>query len=582
MRDRDGSLRPALPVAALFLFAAVAGTFRLHAYDLFWHLASGRWIVEHGAVPSTDPFRFTSSGARWIDHGWLFQIAAYAVERAAGLDALVVARILAALLLAAVLLVALRRSGAPTGGAVLACAAAVLGARPRLMIRPELFSVLAVAGLLAVLQELRRSGSWRWVAAAGALGVVWANVHPGVLIAPVLALAFVAGCCLPGGRAEERGGSRKVPVLRIAAAPLVLALAVPINPYGFELLRVPLEIERSLRGLPVINPEWLPAWAAPQPALMLGAAALGLLVAGAAVRAGRIDPATALPALALAALAASAVRHQGLFFVGGAFLAGEALADLARRRALPGGAARGWGLATIAVAACLLAAAWCVRPPRAGPLRARQGSYVFGFGIEPGRFPEGATTALDGWPAVTRPYNDVAFGGYLIWRRYPREVFIDGRNEVDPGLLRRVAAGRADSRAWNALLDRYGIDGALVRYDEGLRPVVSPGATGARTVTYHTSSALLFPSSRFALVYWDDLAMVFVRRLPELAARIEREEYRFVQPEDERATLEAAGADPSFLEGALDELARRLAEGPCPRAEKLRAELLALQQEAAH
>ncbi|HEX6200460.1 MAG TPA: hypothetical protein VF150_09365, partial [Thermoanaerobaculia bacterium] len=37
--------------AALLLFAAVAGAFRVRAYDLFWHLAAGRWIAEHDRLP---------------------------------------------------------------------------------------------------------------------------------------------------------------------------------------------------------------------------------------------------------------------------------------------------------------------------------------------------------------------------------------------------------------------------------------------------------------------------------------------------------------------------------------------------
>ena len=51
----------------LAAFAAIAGAFGLRAYDLFWHLASGRWIVEHRALPTTDPFRFASEAAAWVD-----------------------------------------------------------------------------------------------------------------------------------------------------------------------------------------------------------------------------------------------------------------------------------------------------------------------------------------------------------------------------------------------------------------------------------------------------------------------------------------------------------------------------------
>src|SRR5688572_28202354 len=47
----EGSGWGMLPVGFLLAFAAVAGTLRLRAYDTFWHLAAGRWILEHRAVP---------------------------------------------------------------------------------------------------------------------------------------------------------------------------------------------------------------------------------------------------------------------------------------------------------------------------------------------------------------------------------------------------------------------------------------------------------------------------------------------------------------------------------------------------
>jgi len=68
--------------------------------------------------------------------------------------------------------------------------------------------------------------------------------------------------------------------------------------------------------------------------------------------------------------------------------------------------------------------------------------------------------------------------------------------------------------------------------------------------------------------------MLLVRRTPERAARLAAEEYRYVDPEDWRTTLEQAARDPAFRRGALAELRRRLAEPPLSaRAEELTAAL---------
>jgi hypothetical protein len=39
--------------------------------DTYWHLAAGRWIVEHGRVPDADPFSHSMPGASWTAREWL-------------------------------------------------------------------------------------------------------------------------------------------------------------------------------------------------------------------------------------------------------------------------------------------------------------------------------------------------------------------------------------------------------------------------------------------------------------------------------------------------------------------------------
>ncbi|HEX5757722.1 MAG TPA: hypothetical protein VF121_00865 [Thermoanaerobaculia bacterium] len=499
---------PRLLVAVCLAFAAVAGTLRLRAYDTFWHLAAGRWILAHQRVPRFDPFRFTSENTPWVDHEWLFQVWIAVLERLGGVSALVVARTLLVAGIAALLLRELRRAGAPLAGAVLVVVVAVLGARGRFFLRPELASLAGVVLLLALLQRVRRVGraGWREVAPLAGLVVLWVNLHPGALLAPLLAAAYLLGA--------------RVPWRTVVTLPAIAALALLANPYGAKVFTVPFGIAAGLRGLPAVNPEWLPVWRAPLPHLLFGAAALVVLAALTAVRARRLDAATGLAALFLAALAATAVRHQGLFFLGAAFFAGECLADL--RRATPPVSARpARALApVVALAACALAALWCVRPPASGPLRPRQGRLLPGLGLEPGRFPENAVDRLERLRGVGRLYNDVAFGGYLLWRLYPpRRVFIDSRNEVRPDLLHELARARADERAWRALLDRYRIDAALVRNDRRLRPLVTLDAAGRPARVEHLPEyAVLFPRDRFALVYADEVALLFLRRTAARAA----------------------------------------------------------------
>ncbi len=53
--------------------------------DIWWHLRTGQWIIEHGTVPVTDPFTYTCWGQPWMAYSWLFELVAYAVYQQAGL-----------------------------------------------------------------------------------------------------------------------------------------------------------------------------------------------------------------------------------------------------------------------------------------------------------------------------------------------------------------------------------------------------------------------------------------------------------------------------------------------------------------
>ena len=572
---RGSEARKGMILAAVLAFSAIAAAFKIRAYDVFWHLTAGHWILQNRALPDPDPFRFTAAGAPWVDHEWLFQVALAAIESVGGLTGLWVIRICLALGLALTLWLSARQAGAPVVGAGMALFLTILGARPRFFLRPEFPTLVALALLLALLSEFRR-GRQRWpIVLVLLLTLFWANSHPGSLMAPILCGAFLLGSRLPGGWGGPRRGASPMPWKWVLGLPLAIVLVMLFNPSGWRLFAVPVEISGALESIPGVNPEWLPVWKAPQPFLFVGLALLALLMVQTYRCARRLDPATGLVTLALMALTSTSMRHQAPLFVGAFFLASECMAELATSDWRP--PVRSSRARLPPVLACFLGVAWCLWPPTSGPLAPRQGRYTFGSGLEPGRFPVKAVDFLEQVPELGNLYNNVAFGGYLLWRLFPpRQIFNDGRNELNPDFLRELATARKDSQAWNALLDRYEIDGALVRYDRRRRPVLEPPlvAGGEPRVVHLTSNSILFTPDRFALVHWDDLGMVYLARRPARRQLLEELEYHFVNPEDPEATLQAANDDPARLKSTLREVERRLRDDPdCRLAASLQLEL---------
>src|SRR5262249_24076409 len=88
---------------AMAVLAGLLGCYELFDTDVWWHLRTGRWILEHRRVPRLDLFTFSSADRPWIDLHWGFQVALATAHAMGGVPAMV---LLAALASAAAVAIA--------------------------------------------------------------------------------------------------------------------------------------------------------------------------------------------------------------------------------------------------------------------------------------------------------------------------------------------------------------------------------------------------------------------------------------------------------------------------------------------
>lgn len=523
----------------------VLGAFELINTGIGWHLASGRWMLDHRMILRSDPFSFTAAGTPWLDHEWLFQILVAFIDGLCGPSGLVILRMIAAATLAIVLSMIGRRRGLHPAIAMLLAVVCVWGARPRLFVRPELATLILVPLGVELFLDRARFPVRNLVLLA-TLVAIGANLHAGILVVPPILVALLG--------AELAGAVwRRTPVWRSVRLGgltiLVSSLAAILNPAGWRLYLVPLHISR-LVGLPWIpNPEWISPSPTDAPALW---AAMILSLAILALARER-DPVRWMVLMVTAALALRHIRNVGLFFVLLPTAVAAALARWPILSARPSGSTR-WrsGLAIGCSAVVAISAAVAPWPP-------------FGFGWASSRYPERALTVIRNL-GLDRGhlYNDVRFGGYLIWRGYPdRQVFLDDRNEIHEPLLHAIwdILQASDVAGWNELLMRWKIDVAMVRY----HPPVAVSTPQGDSLGMRGFSALWFDDSRWALIYFDDAAMVLVRRDgadPDLLAT---HEYRHIRPDDGDELGRQLAASPDLGSLVAAEVRRALTENPDSR-----------------
>src|SRR5438105_11790609 len=81
--ERVSGLLVAISAAVLFKIAVFTPAVLIDG-DTWSHLATGEWILAHGAVPRADPFSHSMLGAPWTAHEWLSEVVLALTFRAAG------------------------------------------------------------------------------------------------------------------------------------------------------------------------------------------------------------------------------------------------------------------------------------------------------------------------------------------------------------------------------------------------------------------------------------------------------------------------------------------------------------------
>lgn len=228
----------ALPALLVLALCAAAFVGPLSDVDVWWHLAAGRWIVEHGALPASDPFGVwdaDSACARSVlQSQWLGQAALFSAHALAGEAGVEALRVLLLVAAATLVYVRTQHAGGSVGAALTAGALAALLLTGYGGERPQLFSfaLLGVAWLLverlcrddAPHRALAARVPYTALVAFALLLVVWAQLHGGVLLAALSLAAFATGGALTGllgDRAAQRTAAETIAtpgVTGIAAA----------------------------------------------------------------------------------------------------------------------------------------------------------------------------------------------------------------------------------------------------------------------------------------------------------------------------------------------------------------------------
>ena len=147
--------------------------------DIGWHLSAGRWMVEHGTVPTTDPFSLYGQGKPWVAYSWLFELIVYGLVRTLGIAGLLVYTVTLSLGITFALFTLIRKIEQNVSIIVIGLTAlGIMGMASLLLTpRPWLFTILLFIIELDLLLTAQRTGNYRPLLLLPFLFALWANLH---------------------------------------------------------------------------------------------------------------------------------------------------------------------------------------------------------------------------------------------------------------------------------------------------------------------------------------------------------------------------------------------------------------------
>jgi hypothetical protein len=479
-RRHAGLSWPLIIGAVVYLFVLGVRQVMLSDPDTYWHLAAGRWMIDHSAVFTTDPFSHTMHGKSWMAHEWLSEVmfaAAYEAGEWSGIVVLTAVAFAASLaILTRYLLKYLEPVHALTfAGLAMAMALPHIVARPFVLAMPVM--VLWTAKLVEARDRQTTPSMWLLP-----LMTLWANMFGGFTVGIAFCFAFAAEAVLSAASRQERlKSARGWGIFALLA--VCSALVTPNGIKGFVLTLSIFSGENLI--------EHIGEWQSPnfhkfQPLELW----LLAFLAVALYTGVRLPPVRLLLLLGLVHLALWSARS------------GELLGFLAPL-----------------ILAAPLAAQWYPTP---GSDRATRLDWIFQELARPAKLSTvvifigflGSITTLVAGRGTLQPRNNISpvaavdaarkgnikgpvfnaydFGGYLIHAGIP--TFIDGRSEMFGEVFVREYLDSLRSRdLLRQVLEKYRIEWTLLR----------PGSYEAEVLND-------FPEWR--RFYVDDVAVIHVRK----------------------------------------------------------------------
>jgi hypothetical protein len=490
---KDKKLRILVLLSFLFLFFAFFYSYLsvpLWDYDFWWHISTGKYILEKGHLPEKDPFSYTSELAEnknlfpryealILKNYWLCQIFFYQIYKTFGDAGMIILRSLILMLVVLSVYWGLRRDGVkfyiifPFIFLTFVTTQSFTGERPVLF--TLFFSVLS----FLLLDSFKKNRA-RTIFFLIPLMLLWANLHAGYILGDIIIAAFITGETLDV--ILKRTAYTKNELFVFYAVTISSIAVSGINPNGFSALIV--SLSPQFRIMTSHSQEYqsvFPLYWSKIRSIDIGYIILLSLSPLILILRGRkMDLSRIILLLGFLLMSILSLRFMVFYVAIGTLIIGRETNHLIEKLFEKGTSKKVQTLlpAVFAVIILLSTVVYAVGVVKFEKFRFKEAIRH--------TIPQGAVDFIERHQLSGNIFNDFGFGGYLTWRLYPwKKDFVDTRtlnytvdkeyewilNTVESIKSKKLPKGKIP--LWKRLLDHYNVN--IILLDTiGVQGGVSP------------------------------------------------------------------------------------------------------------
>jgi len=497
--------------------------------DVFWHLATGKYVVENHNVPSVDIFGYMTENDQWMPFEWGWDVITYAVYSFSGYTGLSVLRTVLLFAIFGVLTFILRKFKVNYTFIFIYLFIFAFAIIDRLTPRPHLMSYLFFALFVLIIVQYRyfNRESYKILFFLPLIVLLWSNMHMGI-IAGMFLLVIYAGSEFLMTFYQKRNKPKEIrPLTKPEIVRLFLIIAacfmvMLVNPNGLETYIYAYE-HTKMKLLETVN-EWRSPFEASYRNSLVVMLFWLFLAGGISTVYYAFKKKDYFPFLLYIAFAVYSVRairftvdYIIILFVFIVFTQYFWLENILSKKTREGIFNTPYLKVILAIIFVYL-----VFPIKSNSFYLETLRYyrITGFGINSDFIPVQMFEFMKANKIPEtgeRIFNHFGTGGYFVWNFPGEKNFIDSRNLNDTIFLKYSDLLKMYP-GFEKKLDEYGIDYAIYLAPDLVR---APEEMKTTIISYFCTNP------NWKLLFWDDKSFLWVRNLPKFQDLIDKYEYKY-------------------------------------------------------